>query len=155
MKDCSVLDSTEARKATRNGEKIKTARLDILLLMNLNFLLHSTIPVSILQYKSVGISTLEKGGGVLPDMDNTGMYRWIGYGFLPLCPGARGLLSVLIIQTAFIFSLESVLTINRELACTTDNCLDEICLYFKYTKKITIALKQDNVHFVLSPKQGN
>ena len=126
--------------------------------MNLNFLLHSTIPVSILQYKSVGISTLEKGGGggeVLPDMDNTGMYRWIGYGFLPLCPGARGLLSVLIIQTAFIFSLESVLTINRVLACTTDNCLDEICLYFKYTKKITIALKQDNVHFVLSPKQGN
>ena len=88
-------------------------------------------------------------------MDNTGMYRWIGYGFLPLCPGARGLLSVLIIQTAFIFSLESVLTINRVLACTTDNCLDEICLYFKYTKKITIALKQDNVHFVLSPKQGN
>ena len=155
MKDCSVLDSTEARKATRNGEKIETARLDILLLMNLNFLLHSTIPVSILQYKSVGISTLEKGGEVLPDMDNTGMYRWIGYGFLPLCPGARGLLSVLIIQTAFIFSLESVLTINRVLACTTDNCLDEICLYFKYTKKITIALKQDNVHFVLSPKQGN
>ena len=95
------------------------------------------------------------GGEVLPDMDNTGMYRWIGYGFLPLCPGARGLLSVLIIQTAFIFSLESVLTINRVLACTTDNCLDEICLYFKYTKKITIALKQDNVHFVLSPKQGN
>ena len=142
MKDCSVLDSTEARKATRYGEKIKTARLDILLLMNLNFLLHSTIPVSILPYKSVGISTLEKGGGggeVLPDMDNTGMYRWIGYDFLPLCPGARGLLSVLIIQTAFIFSLESVLTINRVLACTTDNCLDEICLYFKYTKKITIA----------------
>ena len=141
MKDCSVLDSTEARKATRNGEKMKTARLDILLRMNLNFLLHSTIPVSILQYKSVGISTLEKGGGgeVLPDMDNTGMYRWIGYGFLPLCPGARGLLSVLIIQTAFIFSLESVLTINMVLACTTDNCLDEICLYFKYTKKITIA----------------
>ena len=31
----------------------------------------------------------------------------------------------------------------------------EICLYFKYTKKITIALKQDNVHFVFSPKQGN
>ena len=156
MKDCSVLDSTEARKATRNGEKIKTARLDILLRMNLNFLLHSTIPVSILQYKSVGISTLEKGGGeVLPDMDNTGMYRWIGYGFLPLCPGARGLLSVLIIQTAFIFSLESVLTINRVLVCTTDNCPDEICLYFKYTKEITIALKQDNVHFVLSPKQGN
>lgn len=88
MKDCSVLDSTEARKATRNGEKIKTARLDILLRMNLNFLLHSTIPVSILQYKSVGISTLEKGGWgggeVLPDMDNTGMYRRIGYGFLPL-----------------------------------------------------------------------
>ena len=85
MKDCSVLDSTEARKATRNGEKMKTARLDILLRMNLNFLLHSTIPVSILQYKSVGISTLEKGGGeVLPDMDNTGMYRRIGYGFLPL-----------------------------------------------------------------------
>ena len=99
MKDCSVLDSTEARKATRNGEKIKTARLDILLRMNLNFLLHSTIPVSILQCKSVGISTLVKGGGggaspiwakrggrggggggggggeVLPDMDNTGMYR--------------------------------------------------------------------------------
>ena len=67
------------------------------------------------------------------------MYRWIGYGFLSLCPGARGLLSVLIIQTAFIFSLESILTINRVLACTTDNCLDEICLYFKYTKKITIA----------------
>ena len=83
------------------------------------------------------------------------MYRRIGYGFLPLCPGARGLLSVLIIQTAFIFSLESVLTINRVLVCTTDNCPDEICLYFKYTKEITIALKQDNVHFVFSPKQGN
>ena len=26
------------------------------------------------------------GGGVLPYMGYTGMCRWIGYGFWPLCP---------------------------------------------------------------------
>ena len=68
-------------------------------------------------------------GKVLPYMDNTGMYRRIGYGFLPLCPN-------------YINSVYNFVRVcpdyKRGIACTTANCLVQICLYFEYTIEITI-----------------
>ena len=85
-----------------------------------------------------------------------GMCRWIGYGLCPLCP-----------KQGNIILCDSVLnSVHNFVRVCPNYSFDEICLYSKYLKAMTItricsimfdkkmALNQENMHFVLCPKQG-
>ena len=63
-------------------------------------------------------TTSRGGGGVLPYMVHTGMCRWTGYGFRPLCP-KQGIQ----FRASLSYLCESVLIISRVLGLKTAGVL--------------------------------
>ena len=104
---------------------------------------HSKIKENLLiiQIHAFRIKIPGGGGEVQTNMAFTGMCCWTGYDFLPLFT-KQGIQFRVRLSTGY---------------CLYDwfDLLDEFCLYSKYTKAVTITWKEDGVHFVLCPKQGN